>query len=457
MTASTGRDAGGAVELAPEGEKPARDRPADDDGEFEDVVVETNRWRGAVTAALLVGGVGIWSSRPAVLLLAVVGVAFAAYARGGSVPTPTLSVERSFDEDSPSPGDEVSVTVAVTNDGDAALWDLRLVDDVPPGLEVADGSPRLATALRPGRTARFSYTVTARTGLHEFGKLDTIARDLPGTHERLHSVRTEGELLCMPELDATGNVPLRAASSRFTGRVSTSTGGEGIEFHATREYRPGDSPSRVDWNRYAATRELATLEFRQERAASVVLLVDGREKAHRAPGPNAPSALVRSVDAAGEVFAALQDAGDRVGIVGFGPDSCWLAPDAGTNHHERARRLLATHEAFSPRPPDGDYYPRRQLATIRRRAPVDAQFILFSPAVDDYIATVARRLQAYGHPVTLVSPDVTTTDSIVRRLATVERRVRLNRLREAQVRVVDWATDEPLAVALDRASQGWSA
>lgn len=455
---ATGTDA--AVELSPEdgegGDDPAaRERRAP--GELEDVLLTTSRWQGVAALALLVGGVGVWLSRPVVLLLAVVPVAYAAYARRGSPPSVSLSVEREFDDESPSPGDDVEVTVEVTNEGSSPLWDLRLVDDVPAGLQVTEGSPRLATALRPGRTARYSYVVTARGGRHDFDRLEAIVRDLAGTHELLRTVTTDGSLVCLPEIDGEGDVPLQAASSRFTGRVPTQTGGEGIEFHATREYRPGDSPSRVDWNRYAATRELATLEFRQERAATVMLLVDGREQAHRAPEEDAESALTRSVEAAGEVFASLQDAGDRVGIVGFGPESCWLEPNAGTEHRERARQLLASHEAFSPEPPGTDYYPRRQLETVHRRAPVDAQFILFSPVTDDYIATVARRLQAYGHPVTVVSPDVTAVDTIPRRLATVERRVRLNRLREAEIRVVDWKPDELLAVALARASEEWSA
>jgi uncharacterized repeat protein (TIGR01451 family) len=447
-----------AVELSPgpveEDDAPARE--ARDPADLEDVVVETSRWQGVAAVALLMGAVGIYLSRPVVLLLAVVPVAYAAYARQGSPPSVSLSVEREFEDESPSPGDDVEVTVAVTNTGSAPLWDLRLVDDVPPGLEVTGGSPRLATALRPGRTARFTYVVTAHGGNHEFDRLEAIVRDLAGTHEVLRTVDTAGVLECLPDVDAASDVPLRAASSRFTGRVPTQTGGEGIEFYATREYRPGDSPTRVDWNRYAATRELATLEFRQERAATVMLLVDAREQAHRAPEEGAESALRRSVEAAAEVFASLQDAGDRVGIVGFGPESCWLPPNAGTGHRERARTLLATHGAFSPEPPGTDYYPRRQLEMVHRRAPVDAQFILFSPVTDDYIATVARRLQAYGHPVTVVSPDVTTSDTVTRRLATVERRVRLNRLRESEVRVVDWRSDELLAVALARASEEWS-
>ena len=42
---------------------------------------ETDRWRGVMALAFAAGAVGIVLSRPAALLVATVGVAYAAYAR----------------------------------------------------------------------------------------------------------------------------------------------------------------------------------------------------------------------------------------------------------------------------------------------------------------------------------------------------------------------------------------
>lgn len=417
---------------------------------------ETERWAGVGALALLAGAIGMALTVPTVLLLSVVGVTYAAYARQASPPTVALTVERELSDPDPNPEDEVEVTVTVRNDGDETLPDLRLIDGVPPGLAVESGSPRLGTALRPGRKATFSYTVVARRGEHEFGPLQAVARDASGAAEREVAVEAPGTLSCVPPLEATDTVPLYGTATRYAGRVSTSSGGEGVEFHATREYRPGDPPNRIDWNRHARTRELATLLFREERAATVVLLVDVRKQAYGAPGPDAPNAVERSVTAAGQVFESLLAGGDRVGIASFGPRDCWLAPGAGSSHRERARRLLSTHEAFSAVPPETEFLPSARLADVRRRAPIDAQIVLLSPVTDDYVGTVARRLQAHGHPVTVLSPDVTTDGDPARRLVRVERRFRLNALREYDIRVVDWAADEDLTVALQRASQGWS-
>jgi len=403
---------------------------------------DTRRWVGVGALSLLAGAVGMAFTQPPVLLVAVVGVVYAAFARRGRPPTVDLAVERELSTETATPGDEVRVTVRVENAGDGLLADLRLVDGVPPGLTVVDGSPRLGTALRPGKAATFAYTVEAVRGRHEFGPLQVLARDASGARERETTVEAPGTLDCTDVPDDAGGVPLYGAATRYTGRVPTAVGGEGTEFYATREYRAGDPAGRVDWNRFAATRELATLLFREERAATVVCLVDTREQAYRA---------------AGRVFESLLDGGDRVGVASFGPRTAWLAPGAGTGHRERGRRLLSLDPAFGHAPAAEDFLPSARLRELRRRAPPDAQFVLFSAATDGYLPTVARRLQAHGHPVTLVSPDVTAGGSAGRRLAAVERGTRLDALREAGVRVVDWAPDEDLALAIERASAGWSA
>jgi uncharacterized protein (DUF58 family) len=332
------------------------------------------------------------------------------------------------------------------------------VDGVPPALEVVEGSPRLATALRPGKQVTFSYTVEAVRGRHAFEPMTVLARGYTGAIERelLVEPASETSLTCTPALGQGPLLPLRAQTTQYTGRVATDTGGPGTEFHAVREYRPGDPLSRIDWRRTARTGEFATLEFRQERAATVVLVVDSRRDAYLAPDAESLSAVERSVLAAGEAFTSLLASGDRVGLAAYGPEGGWLAPATGDTHRARARKLLATHAGFSPSPPMGPFFASLRLRQLRRRLPAEAQVVLFSPLCDDYIASVARRLDAYGHLVTVVSPDPTAADTPGRQLARIERGIRLSELRRARIRVVDWAPDEPLRAALARADRRWS-
>jgi uncharacterized protein (DUF58 family) len=415
----------------------------------------TGRWKGVSALALLAGAAGILFRQPELLLSAVVGVGYEAYARVGSAPGVSVVFEREFDVEDPDPGDEVTVTLSVTNRGDR-LPDLRIVDDVPDALPVVEGTPRLGTALQSGGTDEVSYTVRAKRGRHEFDSVKAIVRGFSGAVERELELATDDDLVCTPSATPTREVPLRELTSRYTGRVETSDGGEGVEFFATREYRPGDSLSRIDWNRHARTGELATLEFRQERAATVMLVLDLRSQAYLRETDEGLHGADRGVDAASQVFAALLESGDRVGVTAFSPGDVWLQPGTGNEHRARVRELFATHPGLSPEIPEERVSVTIGVRRLRRRLPGDAQVILFSPLCDDGIARGARLLDAHGHLVTIVSPDPTGEGTPGQELARAERTARMTDLRGKGVRVVDWSTDEPLATAIDRASRRWS-
>ncbi|MFC3478328.1 DUF58 domain-containing protein [Halobacterium litoreum] len=416
---------------------------------------DTHRWRGAAGLSLLAVGAGAVSETPGALLLGAFGVAFVAYARVFTPPTPDLSLERTVHADDPQPGDEVDVTLTVTNDG-GFLPDLRLVDGVPSSLDVVDGSPRLATALRAGKRASMTYTVEAARGDHEFSPVDVVARDVTGAHEVQASLLVDADLQSVPALPQLDSFPLRSQTVQRVGRVPTSTGGSGVEFHATREYRTGDPLSRVDWKRLARTGDLSTVQFREERAASVVAVVDTRDRSHVADDAG-EDAVEYSVEAAGGVASALLDSGDQVGVAAFGPHWAWLQPGLGREHRARVREMLATDRGFARDPPDRRFLGGIVFRRLRKHLPGDAQVVFCSPLVDDNAVEYVRRLEASGHPVTVVSPDVTGDGTFGQQVAMLERAARIRSLRKGGVRVVDWTTDEPLALAVATAERGWSA
>lgn len=419
----------------------------------------TGQWRGVSAAALAGIGVGVLVERPAVILLGVVGIGYAAYARSTSAPEPTLSLERSVSPARPTLEETVEVTVTVTNDGDRALPDLRLVDGVPPDLSVVEGSPREGTTLRAGESVTVQYAVDARRGTHEFGPMHAVARNLSGTVERDCDVSaTETTAItCVPRFREVGtDVPLRERPTRLTGTVETNVGGDGTEFFATRNYRPGDPMNRVDWNRRAKTGELATLQFREERAATVVVVVDASESAAVGPEPRGPDAVDRAVDAASQVFTTVSEAGNRVGVAALADEDCWLPPSAGEDHRARARELLATDPAFDGGERASLSRPGRWQSRLRSRLPGDAQVVLCSPLCSDAVARAARQIDAYGYPVTVVSPDPTTHGTPGDRLTAIARRFRISDLRKAGVPVVDWAWDDPLSIAVAGSTERWS-
>lgn len=422
---------------------------------------ETERWAGVAAVALFALAVALLVFRPAPLLAGSLAVVVAAAVRFSSPPAPDLVVERELSTTEPAPEAPVSVTLSIRNDGDGTLPDLRVIDGVPDGARVTAGSPRLGTALRPGTTARIEYTVRPARGRHEFEATTVLARGYTGAHERELAVEPDGPdvLTVRPRLQAGEALPLRTQATPYAGRLSTDDAGDGLEFHSVREYRAGDALSRVDWRRVARTGEFSTVQFRQERAASVVLVVDTREDAYVAASPDAPggpNGVARSVTAAGEAFASLLAAGDRVGLTAFGPDDAWLAPGTGEPHRARAAALLGTTPAFSPIPSDEPFFAWLAVRRLRRQLPDGSQVVLFSPLADDYVVEIARRIDAYGHPVTVVSPDQSGDATSGQRFARIERRFRLSTLRGAGIHVIDWG-DEPLATAVADARRRWSA
>ncbi len=431
-------------------------------------VRRTDRWRGVVAVALAAFAVGVAGKRPLVLLAGVVGVVYAAYPRVVGPPDPDLALDRTVSDATPAPGDEVEVAVTIRNEGDATLPDLRLVDGVPAMLRVVEGTPRHATTLRPGATATWRYTVAADQGTHRFDPATVLARDASGGTEVEATVAADTTVEC----HAGAAAPARSANSPAAGLHPAADAGEGVEFERTREYRRGDPRSRVDWKRFARTGDLTTVEFRPDRASSVVVCVDARRAAYVGQ-PDEPHAVARSVAAAEQVVGGIARDGDRVGVAGLGPGDAWLPPGVGSGHRVRARALLARHSAFSARP-DDDADLDAQLATLRSRLDADTAVVLFTPLADDDATAAARRL-AGKRDCTVVSPDPTGEVRAEREprngerraeravneggegvgdaggtLATVERRNRVAELRGAGVTVVDWQPGEALAAAVAR-------
>lgn len=433
------RPRGAGADPPPDGEgqhAPSPDRP-------------TRRWQGVAALALVATAVGVVTDRPGLLLVAVVGVAFAAGSRATNAPAPDLALTRSVDTDRPTPGEAVTVAVTVENVGNTVVTDLRLADGVPPGLDVADGSAELATALRPGATARFEYDLRATRGEHAFAPASVVLRDATGARERRVALAaTDGptRVRCVPPLAPVDPPALRALTTRHGGPRRTTTPGDGTAFVTVREYRRGDPPSRIDWRRRARTGELATVEFAEPRSLRVLLLVDARPVAYAAN--DGETAVARSVGAAGRLFAGLLDAGNAAGIAALSARDCWLAPGAGSTQRARGRRLLAASPAFGASPPDRDVDPRRAADRLVARLATDTQVVVCSPLVDDGAERVVRRLDAAGNRVSVLSPDVTASSTPGETAARLERARRHRSLRSRGVPVLDWSDGRSLDCAL---------
>jgi uncharacterized protein (DUF58 family) len=444
------------------------------------------RWAGAASLALVAVGVGIVVGRPSLLLAAVIPLALSATAETlgpPSVDDGSLSLRREISETEPEPGSDVRVTVQVRNETDGTLRDLRLTDNVPPALTVTEGTPECVTALRPGATATISYTVTAARGRHEFGAVEATVATAVGSAScdlTLDGPTTVVE--CVPRLSTRTTPPERAVAA-LAGPTTSRQEGAGIEFSSIREYRRGDPASRIDWQGWARRGEPATISFRAERTARVVLVVDARRSGYALDATRTP-VVERSLSAAGTLASGLLSAGHRVGVAALGPRECFLRPGVGDDHRRRIERTLALDPAFGyERWAGGDGafgYERwaggdgadpsddaTGLSTLRRQLPTNVRVVVCTPLLDEQAVDACLRLRADGHHVAVVSPatgdaDSATADSerngtrmvgagresadlvdTAARFAAVRRESRLSSLRSRGLTAVDLGTDDP--------------
>ncbi len=414
-----------------------------------------------LTVALFAGAAGVVTGNTTIFLSAVVGFAYAAYRYGTSSPNLTVELDRHVSQRSPRPSEDVSVTLTVENEGGAAIPDLRIVDGVPEKLAVVDGSPRRCTSLAPGESVAISYTVRARRGVHKFKPTTLVAQSMSGTAELREKQSLEATITCDTVVE---DVPLASQTTASPGQITTDASGEGIEFHSTREYRPADPMSRIDWKRFARTRELTTVNFRESRSASVLLLLDARSTACIARQPGEPDAVDLSEYAAKRISTALVRRNDRVGVALYGRENRYLAPSGGK---EQAARIWSALSEI--RVPDGvssssglfetkrkQRRARVRLQELRKRLDSETQVVFLSPLSDEEAVDVAKHLDAYGHAVTVVCPNVSGTETPGGTVAELARTKRLNEVRRSGLRVVDWSPDEPLDAAISKHQVRWS-
>lgn len=411
--------------------------------------VEAGLSRQLPVAVLVVSAIGVLTSSTGLILVATLGIALAATAQVSS-PTATVTLARQASDHNPEPGEEVRITVTVRNDSEQTVADLRLVDGVPAGVEVTDGSPRFSTALRPGNAATFSYSLEAVEGRHQFEPAIVIVSDFVGATERIDTVESTGEatvLTCDFDADS-GSISPRTQLTARHGRFDGDATGSGVEFDTVREYRPGDPPSRIDWRQRAKTGELSTVELLEPRRPRVVLVVDDRKPAYVAPVDGTVPAPRQAVRAS--VALADRLVTDRVPVgVTTVASECWIPPGGGRRHRERIAETLGESTAVGWTPPTESIAADAAAKRLVARLEADTQVVVFTPLADDGSVELCQRLDAAGPAVTVVSPDCTDSDSVEGAGGRLARWSRCSELRGVGIPVGDYrletTTEEVIA------------
>jgi len=420
------------------------------------------RWRVALAGTVTLLSVGLLAAEPALFAGAAIPLAYVLFGAVARVPSSaSLTAERSVAATAPTPGEPVDVTLTITNTGETSLTDVRVVDGVPSELTVVSGSPRACRSLRPGASTTVEYAVRSKRGTYAFDDPVARIRPLAATTVATITLAPTGDasLTCA---NVVSEVPLADATLPRAGTLPTDSGGSGLEFHATRDYQPGDPVSRIDWRRFAKTNELTTVEYREEQAVRTVLVVDARPVTRVTPAAGYPTGAELSAYAAERLLDALARSSvvtslTAVGLTdedlvgGLDPDGlAWVDPDGGAAS-PRANQLFdgvqsaATRDSVAP---DGGTPRERQVTELLARLPPTAQVVVFSPLLDDWPTHLVTSLRARNYPTTVVSPDVTRGDDLAQTVVGLERRLRLDTIELAGATMIDWDLAEPIDIAM---------
>ncbi len=366
-----------------------------------------------------------------------------------------LRARRQISAESAAPGEPVEIRLTLTNHG-AHIESLFIADQLPEGLHVLSGESRLLTALPPGQSAELCYTVGAGRGYYRFADVALEAADRLGVHLQSRRVAAKGRLFVQPEVPRLGRVNIRPRATRvYAGYIPARRGGPGIEFFGVRPYQQGDPLCWINWRASARRRQALFInQFEQERVADVGIILDTRRRSEVQVN-GGESLFELGVQAAAALADSFLSDGNRVGLLLYGLQLDWTFPGYGKLQRQRILQSLAR-----ARPGESRIFEKLEKLP-RRLLPAKSQLVLISPLHTDDLPVLIQ-LRARGYALLVVSPDPVAFEAralavdnaahnLAVRLARLERKLMLAKLRQAGVQVLDWDPNRPLEGALHMA------
>ena len=419
----------------------------------------SSRIDGALIMAIVLVVLGTLFGETSLLLAATVPIGYLSIAWVARPPAGEVAIKRDVTPNPVAPGERVTVTLTIRNEGDATLPDIRVVDGVPANLSVEDGSPRACLAIRPGETESITYTLVASHGTHEFDPILMRARSLSAAAMRTERIEATGATALDCRRDA-GTVPQMGGSLRRVGTRQSDRAGDGMEFHSTREYHPGDDIRRIDWRRFAKTDTLTTIQFAETSATETVVIVDRSATGRVARAHGYPTANELTVYAADRVTARLFNIGHDVGLCALGVNTSdipvpvasthaghpWIAP--GADDSTRVQ-IDAVFDTLIEQTRGGGSAGGAQVTDLHTELPTTAAVVLVTPALDDSTVELVSSLSATARELAVISPDVTDRQSPGRTVARTERSLRLTQVQATGAMVYEWDTRLPLTTGME--------
>jgi len=318
---------------------------------------------------------------------------------------------------------------------------LKIIEDLPPGLELVEGSTQEVLSLKPGEEKEVRYKVRVRRGVHSFNWVHLSYRDPFGFFQIDRHIDLYTEIVGVPRIEDVPT-PYSTRGTKITiGALPSPRVGEGVEFHAIREYQPGDPLKIINWKATARTGKIMTNEYESERKVDVIFIVDASR--------SGAAVMDHMVRAAASLMLNTLNEGTSFGLVLSESVPLWVNVDYGKRHFFKCVDFLSMAK------PDTNNMIAYQVEhLIRSRFPPRAQLVYLSSLLTKESHDALRTMASYGYRVVVISPDPYTAiepksreEELALRILRLQRKATIKQLRPHGI-IIDWDVRKPLKVAI---------
>ncbi|MEM7342958.1 MAG: DUF58 domain-containing protein [Chloroflexota bacterium] len=358
---------------------------------------------------------------------------------------PQLTLTRHLSAIQVAEQEPVTIELSVINQG-PTIEEVFIEDQIPAGLTLIEGYSTVLTTLSPGATITLTYMLQGPRGAYHFPGVQTTIQERLGLFTEQIYDDISDQLLIVPQTIRLKRVAIRPRQTRvYAGQIPARQGGPGVEFFGLRHYQPGDPLRWVNARATARhTQNLFVNEFEQERMADVGLILDARQQSEIRT--SAGSLFDHSAQATAALGEAFLTTGNRVGLFIYGRYLDWTFPGYGKMQQQRILQALAKTQIGS-----GEVFATLEHLPTRL-FPARSQLVFISPLLSHDMDRLIM-LRARGYKLLVISPNpirfeqqqIGQTKDILlaARVAHLERALLLNKLRQADIQVIDWPVDTP--------------
>lgn len=362
---------------------------------------------------IFLGIIGAFVAQPLVISLGVMGfITCIISVIWNLLSLEEMSYERKFFQRNAFKGEDIPMTVTLSNKKPIPLTRLNLSDELPDELQVLKGEGKLtgkqkiqilnhATSMRWYERLRWEYTLRCtRRGIQKIGPAKLESGDPFGF---LNSTRSESHvdsLMVYPAVASLGDLGIPSARPLGETRGGLQIYEDPSRFFNLRDYRRGDPLKTIDWKATARLQRLITRTYEPSTSITVILVVAVDTKDPYWDNYDTDE-LERVITAAASV--AMYAAQEEYTIGVFANDGpiqpnrpLLVQPARGPDQIHNVLSALALLRMFAFGPMS------QRLAENANKLPVGSTIVVCSAFISPEFVIILTDLKNKGHKVVVV-------------------------------------------------------